>query len=126
MRRLLMLASLMWLTILGCSFNPNKEILIGKYCLNRSNNRDSIFIYIDNSYTHQYISNEGKLFQIKGKWEFSSLSNEILFKDFVFFNDKGVHELPPGNWFSRIRSVDDTEIRLMYSSEDDIFFYKKK
>lgn len=121
-----MFVSIFLLIILGCTSKPDTVNLVGKYCLNRSDNRDSIFINTDNTYTHQYISNNGKLFEVKGKWEFDSLANEILFKDFVFFNDKGACELPPGNWFSKIQSVNNTEIRLMYSSEDNVFFFKRK
>lgn len=126
MKRLLMIVSLFLLVILGCFSKPDKASLVGKYCFNRSDSRDSIFINIDSTYTHQYISSEGEVFKVTGKWEYVSIDNEILFKDFVFFTDSGASDEPPGNWFSRIRTVGDTEIRLMYSSEDNIFFYKKK
>jgi hypothetical protein len=123
MKRLFVMICIIPLIVLGCSSKADKEQLIGKYCFNRNDNRDSIFIFKDNKCKHQYINSYGKVFFIEGEWEYDSLSSEILFKDFTFFNEQGADELPRGNWYSKVHLVDN-EIRLMYSVEDNIYFYK--
>jgi hypothetical protein len=119
----LFLLGVVLLIVLSCSSKLNKEHLPGKYCFNRNDNRDSIFIFKDNTYKHQYINRYGKLFFIEGEWEYDSLDSKILFKDFTFFNEQGADELPRGNWYSKVRLVNG-EVKLMYSSEDNIYFYK--
>lgn len=123
MKKLLLFIGIIPFIVLGCSSQPPREKLIGKYCFNRNNNRDSIFIFEDNKYKHQYINSDGKLFFTEGEWEYDSLSSEILFKDFAFLNEEGADNLPRGNWFSKVDLVDD-EIRLMYSAENNIYFLK--
>jgi hypothetical protein len=123
MKKLILVVCIIHFLILGCSSKLNTENIPGKYCFNRNNSRDSIFLFKNNKYKHQYINRDGKLFFIEGEWEYDSLNSEILFKDFTFFNEEGPDELPRGNWFSKVNYVND-EIRLMYSSENNIYFSK--
>jgi hypothetical protein len=111
--------------ILGCSSQLNSPIFIGKYCLNAPPFNDSLFLTEDSTYLHKFITSNGSLYQVRGKWKYNSNTDEILFRDFVFFNDSGTDKLPPGNWFSKVYISDEGEVRLVYSSEDNIWFIKK-
>lgn len=124
MKKLFLYLGIIPLIVLGCSSKPNREQLVGKYCFNKTDNRDSIFINNDNTYKHTYITSDGKLLEIIGNWEFDSNTSEILFKEFMFFNDHGgTYESTRGNWYSNVKLIDD-EIRLIYSAENNIYFYK--
>lgn len=119
------LTSFLLIILFACSSAPSKDLLIGKYCLNRAENRDSIFINKDYTYKHKYLSHTGKKFEIKGTWEYLPNTSEILFKEFLFFNDSEIDERLKGNWFSKVLIDAKTkEIRLMYSSENNIYFFK--
>ena len=106
----------------GCGHQISSKDLIGKYCLNRSLHKDSIFIYDNHTYAHRYHATNNRTFECKGNWEFNPSVNEIKFKDFLFFTDAGNDGLPPGNWDSRVVVTSNGKIQLIYSSEDNIYF----
>lgn len=112
-------------TVTACQNNVDKKLIVGKYCLNRESGRDSLFVRSNGSYTHSYFSSSGRTFESTGKWKLDERNAELLFEDFVFFNDSGAGELPPGNWYSRVRQ-DESGVKLMYSSESDIYFLKAR
>ena len=116
------------ISIVGCSNHPDSKILAGKYCFNRfdkDSQNDLLFVNGDNSYKHKFVASDGHVWEANGKWEYDSIGGEILFKDFRFFNDAGPTDLPPGNWYSKVIVTDKGEVRLMYSSENNIYFSKK-
>jgi hypothetical protein len=95
------------------------EMLFGKYSFNNGGT-DSIIIYKDHTYKHKYITASNKVYEGTGKWKWNI--NEIDFHGFTFYNDKG----PAGSglWISKVESTDN-EIRLIYSSENDIYYSQK-
>lgn len=109
-------------TILGCS-DVKPEMLPGRYSFNDAY-RDSIIIYRDSNYTHKYISSSGRLFTSNGTWKFNKVGNRIIFNNFVFFNDEGSLNRDGGYWDAKVK-VSSNELRLIYSSEDNIYFFKK-
>jgi len=113
--------------IFGCSSCPDAKMLIGSYYYSHngvSSSKDSIFIYADGTYKYQYLASNGNVFNRQGEWKLDSLGCEILFKNFLFYSDeKSLSESMGGNWYSRVEVVD-AEIRLMYSSEDNIYYAK--
>jgi hypothetical protein len=126
-KKLLALCCLSIIGGLGCANRPSPKMLVGKYCFNKFNkdsNNDSLFVNENNHYKHRFWTTNGRIFESSGKWRYDSIEQEILFEDFMFFRDEGSN-LPPGNWFSKVKVADDGEVRLMYSSEDDIYFKKK-
>jgi hypothetical protein len=103
-------------------------MLVGKYSFNRFNkdsHNDSLFVNDDSTYKHKFRTDDGRVFEINGAWEYDSVGQEILFKDFRFLTDAGPTDLPPGNWYSKVIVTENGEIRLMYSSENNIYFSKK-
>lgn len=111
--------------ILGCTQKGvDPKMLIGSYCFNEGNDNDSLFLYADKTYTHKFIASNAKVFEAKGEWRYDSLGNEVTFEDFIFFNDEGADN-PPGLWYSKVSLTKEGEIRLIYSSENNIFFSKK-
>jgi|GEM_PF-1487411 len=123
-RILFSLFCLSFAVALGCTRpRPDLKMFVGKYCFSRDV-KDSIIISTDSTYRHKFSASNGRVFEAAGKWEYDSIGQEIRFEDFIFFNDNGSDGLPPGNWFSRVQ-MDDNEVRLMYSSEDNIYFLKK-
>ena len=95
---------------------------IGTYVFSDSQLQDSLFILNDSIYRYKYWASENHQFEVEGKWIYNSKAEEILFKEFVFFNNEGP-STPPGNWFSKVR-VTEGHIDLMYSREDNIFYRK--
>lgn len=124
--RVLCRLSIFALAALGCSFAPDSKVLTGKYSLNRAPYKDSLFINQDNTYKHKFTKTSGQIFEADGKWKYDSLNAEILFKDFVFFSDAGADDLPPGNWYAKVEVTNAGEVRLIYSSEDRIYFSKRQ
>lgn len=115
------------MVITACSSCPDGKTMIGSYCYSHNgipSSKDSIFIYADRTYRYQYIASNGNVFEREGEWKHDSLSCEILFKNFLFYSDeKSFTQAHGGNWFSRVQVIDG-EIRLMYSSEDNIYYAK--
>jgi len=113
---------------MGCSSHQDSKGLVGTYCFNRfskNSRNDSLFVNNDNKYKHKFWASNGQVFEASGVWKYDSVEQEIQFMDFMFFNDYGSN-LPPGNWFSKVLIADNGEIRLMYSSENNIYFMKVK
>ncbi len=102
------------------------EMLLGNYCFNQGNNNDSLFVYDNRNYTHKFILSDSEVFESKGIWKYDSLAKEIAFYDFIFYNEKGPANKPGGFWYSKVHVASDGEIRLIYSRENGIFYYKKK
>ena len=124
MKVLLSLMASLFLTIC-CSSRPEPKILIGKYSFSAAPNQDSLFLNTNNTYKHKFSTGNGQIFEASGVWEYDSINQEILFKDFVFFNNSGSSELPPGNWYSKVNLTNNGEVRLMYSSEDNVYYLKR-
>lgn len=119
----------MYIFLFSCTSCPDiSNQLPGKYFFNEYGNDsdvDIIELFDDNSYTHTFLSKRGQVFENSGKWEFNSLNCEILFSDFIFYNKAGpVFGSLGGNWYSRVRLEED-RIKLMYSSENNIYYNKK-
>jgi hypothetical protein len=124
MNKTYLILSFLLVTSIACKNRQESVKLIGKYCFNREMNRDSIFINSDKTYRHTYSSSDGRVFENNGTWKYDSTNSEILFEEFTFFNDSGSDGLPPGNWYSRIHVTTSGQIRLMYSAESDIYYFK--
>ena len=127
--KIILLLLLLYSIIIGCcSSSPNTQTLVGKYFFNNYKNdslKEFIVIYPDKTYKHQFKSDNGNVFENKGIWSYDSIGCEILFNDFLFFNNEGsLYGNKGGNWYSRIK-MNDNEIKLMYSSENNIYFSKK-
>jgi hypothetical protein len=77
--------------------------LIGTYRFNVNSRptNDSLLISADKSYLHKFHTSTGKVFENSGTWEYDSGSNEIVFRNFVFFNNNGPAN-PPGYWVSKV------------------------
>ncbi len=108
---------------ISCDTGPSVSMLIGEYHSSRRNYNDSIFIKSDHSYKHKYTTADKRIFESVGLWEYDSVASEVLFKDFIFFNEAGIREIPPGNWFSKVKGHKN-EVRLIYSSENNIYYSK--
>jgi hypothetical protein len=111
--------------LVGCVRKVDPKAMIGKYCLNRASNRDSIYIYGNHTYAHRFNTLDHRVFECKGKWGINKSANEIKFENFIFFTDAGRDGLPPGDWDSKIETSSDGKVRLVYSSEDNIYFEKE-
>lgn len=113
--------------ITGCNSCPDAKMLVGSYYYSHNgvpSSKDSIFIYANGTYKFQHIVSNGDIFQRQGEWERDSLGCRILFKNFMFYQDEySFSGSQGGNWISRVRLVDG-ELRLMYSSEDNIYYAK--
>jgi hypothetical protein len=122
-----MKASLIFLTVISivlssCIHKTNSKSLIGNYCLNTALRKDSIIINSNHTYTHRFHALNNRTLECKGNWEFNSTTNEIKFKDFLFFTDRGYDSLPPGNWDAKVSFTQDGKTQIIYSSEDNIYF----
>jgi hypothetical protein len=111
--------------LLGCIRQVTPKTMIGKYCLNRASGRDSIYIYDNQTYVHRFYALNHRVFECKGNWEINKTVNSIKFKNFIFFTDAGRDGLPSGDWDSKIETSSGGKVRLIYSSEDDIYFEKE-
>jgi len=112
------------LIVVGCFHGSDPKNLCGNYFLN-VDTRDSLFVNLDGSYIHKYSSKQGEIFQSSGDWEYDSIRQRVIFKDFRFFSDMGADDLPPGEWRPKIDYSNSNEVRLIYSSEDNVYFKKE-
>lgn len=110
----------------GCTQkqNFNEEILAGKYCFNHRDDRDSLFLNADNTYTHKFHTYKNGTFDENGTWSFDAATNQVTFENFVFFNEEGADN-PPGIWHSTVEVTKDNEVRLLYAPEHQVYYYKK-
>jgi hypothetical protein len=117
----LLLAVALFLFISNHDYKTDEpKALDGKYCFNKGG-PDSIIIFKDHTYKHKHIAVSGIEYENHGKWSWNI--SEIDFHDFTFYNNEG----PSGGnglWISRVVNSND-EIRLIYSSENGIYYYKK-
>lgn len=107
------------------SLEIQTEMLPGKYCFNEGTNDDSLILYKSKAYVHKYISSKMEVFESQGKWEYDSAALKMSFYDFIFYNESGPINSPGGVWHSRLHITSEGEIRLMYSRENNIFYYKE-
>jgi hypothetical protein len=111
--------------ITSCSQPPPESALPGTYCFSTWNVHDSLFVNKDRTYRYEVYYASGKISTSSGKWEYNSFGGEITFENFSFPNSEG-NGIPPGYWHSKVRVTDKGEVHLMYSSENNIYFAKKK
>lgn len=102
------------------------QMLPGNYCLNEGNQNDSLFLYDSKTYTHKFFLSESKVFKSKGKWDYDSVAKKISFYDFIFYNENGPTNPSGGVWHSKVHVTNDGEVRLIYSRENGIFYYKNR
>jgi len=98
--------------------------LPGRYAHNENSEIDSIIINSAKIYTHKYYRSDGEVFESSGTWRYDSSINYIFFEEFVFFTDQGAADIK-GTWSSEV-VAQDGEIRLIYSDEGSIFYYRKR
>ncbi|HCM76992.1 MAG TPA: hypothetical protein DIS90_11455 [Cytophagales bacterium] len=101
------------------------NLLPGKYCFNEGNSNDSLFLFENRSYTHKFFLSETEIYKSKGSWRFDSLTNKISFYDFIFYNEMGPINESGGVWNSKIHITKEGEIRLIYSRENGIYYFKR-
>jgi len=109
----------------SCNKPPSEGDLPGTYCFNAWSMHDSLFVSKDHTYKYEIYKSDGKITMTKGNWSYDSLRGVITFENFSFPNDE-IDNLPPGYWVSRVRVMNNCEIHLMYSSEDNIYFTKQQ
>lgn len=112
--KLFLLSILTLILFSSCSQKVDKEQLVGKYVSNT--HPDIIELKSDFTYLHS-LKGKDTTYLDSGTWKLDESGNNIIFKNFTFFDD-----IPPGNWYSKIK-IDDG-IKLMYSSEDNVFYKK--
>ncbi len=121
----MILQTLCLLLFFSCSRSPSKNDLIGKYSFNMTdyNNLtavDSIKINSDGTYEYWITDETNVLFSNRSNWSYDSIREFILFENF----DYNVGGIPTGNWFSKV-VIEENEVRLIYSSEENLYFFKK-
>lgn len=111
--------------ISGCHLCPETNKLIGEYYFIQDKN-NKIYINPNYEYRHTYLTNNGEFYECSGKWSYNSSSCRIIFEDFVPLGESGplygVHT--DSYWDSRV-IVEGDEIKLMYSSENNIYYLKE-
>jgi len=125
MKASLILPAVTLIILSGCTHKTNMKALSGKYCLNTALHKDSILIDSNHTYTHRFHAVNNHTFECKGNWEFNPTTNEIKFKDFLFFTDRGLDGLPPGDWDAKVNDTQDGKIQIIYSSENNIYYEKQ-
>jgi len=114
---------------LACACSAQtKEIkvkdLVGRYTYSMNAAGDSIFVHMDGTYEHAYFKNGRKLHNVIGKWRYDSAARYLFFDNFTDFIDEGPVDLQ-GTWGPEVAiSKDGNEIRLIYSEENDIYYFK--
>ncbi len=110
--------------LLSFCINKNDKAfnLHGVYVFS-SSPQDSIIIENGSTYRHVYWTSRNEKYETVGKWIYGQKNEEILFKNYSFFNDKG-SSTASGNWYSRVRISSNGQIDLMYSRENNIFYRK--
>lgn len=102
------------------------EALLGKYRFNEAGGIDSLLLNKDGSYLHKSILSNKQTFESRGIWRYDSIEQKVTFNDFIFYNEKGPVNQPGGVWNSKVYMTSDGEVRLNYSRENGIFYYKTK
>jgi hypothetical protein len=116
------------LLCLSCANHPDVKLLVGSYSYNifsKDSKRDSLYLNSNYTYKHVFHTTDNRIVQSSGNWEYDSLGGEVLFKNFQFFDESGSSEFPPGNWYSSVTVTKNGEVRLIYSSENNVYFSKK-
>ena len=114
---------LMIMPFTSCTNRVEENMLPGKYGYNRNNYLDTIEVFQDNKYLHYFILTNGEK-ENTGTWKFVSKNQEIIFNDFIFFNEKG--RGVAGLWISRVKKTSKGEILLIYSKENSIYYLKSE
>ncbi len=116
--------SLVLLFSMACSDN-DVEIhqLYGVYDYNKENYIDTIQLLKDSSYIHTHQTTNGTIYRNEGTWKFDSKLREVVFDDFIFYNEQGGDV--PGFWIPKVKNVEN-EIRLIYASEENLYYRKPK
>src|SRR5690349_14995625 len=114
------------LSVMKCSNRSDTvrlKDLPGHYAYNE-NPYDSIFINIDKTYTHFFQKANGQALKAGGIWRYDSAISRIFFERFIGFSNDG-----PTNseayWGPKVDPREE-EIRIIYSEENRIYYYKKR
>ncbi|XHR97704.1 hypothetical protein ACFJIV_14210 [Mucilaginibacter sp. UC70_90] len=106
------------LCFISCSNNIDPNQLAGTYITNNGSS-ESIIITKDHAYKHIFRTKSGCAFENKGTWTYDSRTKQISFNYFIFQLD-----MPAGTWVSKVKTTYKGEIRLIYSSEEDLYYMK--
>lgn len=109
--------------LISCSPKIAESDLIGSYSYIKAGSRDTIFILDYYKYIQKYINQKDTIYTLEGTWSFSNKGQEIKFSEYRTINYQDI-EGPKGTWFAKVKKVED-EIHIMYSSEDNIYYFKK-
>lgn len=107
----------------SCSEPPPSKDLIGKYSFSDTDVHDTLHINGNYTYDYKFHATGGKVFKSGGTWRYDSIAGKITFEDFVFYNNSGP-ELPAGYWVSTVRVNSEGEVQLMYSLENNVYYFK--
>lgn len=110
------------LLLTSCLNFFKEEQLIGEYYLNNGNNNDLIILNEDHTYLHRYKTNFGKQYESSGTWEYDNGYGKIVFDGFVFYDEEGSKNRPDGTWGSSVSVNRNGEIKLYYSTENEIYY----
>jgi len=108
---------LIFVSVISCKNEINKENLYGTYVFNMWN-KDTIIIKPDNIYIYKTLKNNSVAL-ITGKWTFNSQINQIKFEGLNFTSKVKSN----GYWVSKIRIINGKEV-LMYASDINAFYEK--
>lgn len=109
--------------VFACSQSIDENRMYGTYKWNKGNENMALSLEHDHTNRYGLVNDSTGQFGIVGTWEFRSINNELVLRNFQFLNGDGRSEFPRGNWFSQVKEFEG-EIRLIYSSENELFFLK--
>lgn len=122
MKRIINLLYFVACFIASCT-QPNSDMLVGSYCLNRYCGRDSLTLYKNNKYKHKLYFFNGRIVEDFGTWQLDSIRSSVSFENFVFYNDDGSKSMA-GLWTSNVELLKEKEVRLMYSNDQGLYYSK--
>lgn len=114
--------------LVACSFKQKDKpvdpaVLPGRYC-HSTDERDSIFIYSDNTYKHTYHRSDGAVLSQTNTWRYKSDINHIFFESFLFYNDSEHVETADynGSWPTKAFLTEEGQVKLQYS--ESVYYVK--
>lgn len=110
-------------SIVFCScLGPAPNNLTGSFCFTNSKS-DILELNSQGTYKRNYVTIYGDTLSCVGEWKYNRLLSEINFFDFRIFYEDGPANLPPGNWFAKVRKQEG-QVQIVYSDENDLFYGK--